>query len=152
MGRGNSVLRIAVPLVLVAALAACNPPVRRHGYVPPEVALHPVEVGVSRAAVAAKIGRPSSAGLLQGGDWFYVGSTWQQVAWRAPQETSREVVAIRFDGGETVTNIERFGLEDGQVVALSRRVTDSNIRGVSFIRQLLGNIGNFNPAQFIDDE
>ena len=40
-----------------------------------------------------------------------------------------------------VPNIERFGLEDGQVVTLSRRVTDANTKGVGYIRQLLGNIG-----------
>jgi hypothetical protein len=33
---------------------------------------------------------------------------------------------------------------------ISRRVTDSNIKGVGFLRQLLGNIGNFNAGQFLD--
>lgn len=151
MGRGIFGMRIAVTLALVLGLAACNPPVRRHGYVPPEDELETVAVGDSRDAVAAKIGRPSSAGLMQGDDWFYVGSTWRQVAWRAPEEVDRQVVAIRFDDADRVANVERFGLESGQVVVLSRRVTDTNIQGVGFIRQLLGNIGNFNPGQFLND-
>ncbi|KPQ14077.1 MAG: hypothetical protein HLUCCO18_16175, partial [Rhodobacteraceae bacterium HLUCCO18] len=42
------------------------------------------------------------------------------------------------------SNVERFGLEDGNVVALSRRVTDSNVQGIGFLRQLLGNLGRIN--------
>ncbi|MBC7156656.1 MAG: outer membrane protein assembly factor BamE, partial [Rhodobacteraceae bacterium] len=44
--------------------------------------------------------------------------------------------------------VERFGLRDGEVVALSRRVTETNVRGVTFIRQLIGNIGNLRADQF----
>jgi len=40
-----------------------------------------------------------------------------------------------------VSNVELFTLEDGQVVVLSRRVTGTSIQNVSFIRQLLGNVG-----------
>ena len=49
-----------------------------------------------------------------------------------------------------VENVERFGLENGQVVAISRRVTDSNIKGVGFLRQLLGNIGRLRADQFVE--
>ena len=45
----------------------------------------------------------------------------------------REIVAITFDDSGVVRNIERFGLEDGNVVALSRRVTDSNVQGVGSV-------------------
>ena len=150
MGKGISGLRIAVSLALVIGLSACNPPVRRHGYVPDEADLETVAVGDSRQAVGDKIGRPASSGLMLGGDWYYVGSTWVHRGWRAPEEVDRQVVAVRFDDADQVENVERFGLADGQVVVLERRVTDSSIEGVSFIRQLLGNLGNFNPAQFID--
>jgi outer membrane protein assembly factor BamE (lipoprotein component of BamABCDE complex) len=64
----------------------------------------------------------------------------------APRETEREVVAVSFDSNGVVQNVERFGLERGNVVTLDRRVTSSPISDKSFIRQLLGNIGRFNPA------
>ena len=50
-----------------------------------------------------------------------------------------------------VENVERFGLEDGQVVALNRRVTTSNTRGVGFLRQLFSNIGNIGAGQFLEE-
>ena len=65
---------------------------------------------------------------------------------KRPEVVSRELVAISFDQRGVVRNIERFGLEDGYVVVLDRRVTESSVQNRGFLRQLLGNIGNFNPA------
>ena len=61
-------------------------------------------------------------------------------------------MAVSFDANGVVANIERFGLERGRVVTLSRRVTDSGVTGVSLAGQLLGNLGNFNPAGIIGDD
>jgi hypothetical protein len=47
--------------------------------------------------------------------------------------------------------VERYGLEDGQVVLLSRRVTTDNTAGVGFLRQLFGNLGRIDPSQFFED-
>jgi outer membrane protein assembly factor BamE (lipoprotein component of BamABCDE complex) len=69
---------------------------------------------------------------------------------RRPQVTERQVVAISFTEAGVVQNIERFGLEDGNVVVLSRRVTESSVSSRTFVRQLLGNLGNFNPGQLLD--
>jgi hypothetical protein len=40
-----------------------------------------------------------------------------------------------------VENIRELTLEDGRVVRFSRRVTESNIREVTFLRQLISNLG-----------
>ena len=80
--------------------------------------------------------------------WYYVRSEYEQSLWRAPVEVDRQVLAITFAEDGKVTNIERFGLEAGRVVALERRVTDSNTQGVGFLRQLFSNLGNFNPGDF----
>jgi len=58
-------------------------------------------------------------------------------------------VAVTFTDAGIVENVERFGLEDGRVIALSRRVTDSNIKGVGFLRQLLGNFGRVRAGDII---
>ncbi len=147
MGRVVTGMRLGVLGLCLAAIAACSPVYRNHGYVPRDEDLALVSVGVdTRDSVGNKVGRPSSSGVLSGAAWYYVGSRWKHVGLRAPQEIERQVVAVSFDDNDRVENVERFGLEKGQVVALSRRVTDSNIKGVGFIRQLLGNIGRFNAA------
>ncbi|MFM7333371.1 MAG: outer membrane protein assembly factor BamE, partial [Tabrizicola sp.] len=131
--------RQGLMLVLVGTVAACSPVYRNHGYVPAEDELALVEVGTdTRETVSQKIGRPSTSGLLNDVGWFYVQSRWKHVGAFAPQEIDRQVVSITFTEEGKVENVERFGLENGQVVAISRRVTDSNIKGVGFLRQLLG--------------
>lgn len=134
--------------VLLLALGACSAIYRNHGYAPTDAELAEVIVGVdTRDSVEGTLGRPSSAGILAESGFYYVSSRRRHFAWRAPEEVDRQVVAISFDDSGVVENVERFGLQDGTVVALSRRVTDSNIRGITFLRQLLGNLGNFRADQ-----
>jgi outer membrane protein assembly factor BamE (lipoprotein component of BamABCDE complex) len=142
---------LGIALAALLALVACQPIVRNHGYVPDDAALALVEVGVdTRETVAEKVGRPSAAGLLNDVGWYWVQSRFETVGPRAPVEVSREVVAISFDEGGTVVNVERFGLEEGRIVPLSRRVTEENIRGRTFIEQLFGNIGGIRAEQVLN--
>ena len=141
---------IALVAILGLLMAGCSPVQRFHGYAPDDVQLAEIEVSQdTRETVAEKVGRPGVSGVMQGGAWYYVQSDWREEGWRAPVEVKREVVAISFDSRDTVSNVERYGLEDGQVVALSRRVTSTGPSGQSILRQLLGNIGQFNPAQML---
>ena len=145
-------LALGVVLASAAAITACSPIYRNHGYVPRDEELAEIEVGRSTTEdVAIAIGRPSAIGVLSGSGWYYVGSRFRQVGPRPPVEIERQVVAVTFDEDGVVENVERFGLEKGEVVAISRRVTDSNIKGVSFLRQLLGNIGNISAADVLAD-
>lgn len=137
--------------LLAGALAACTPIYRNHGYAPGQDDLEQIVVGVdTRESVAELVGSPQASGVVQDDAWYYVSSQRKTVGYRAPEEIGRDVVAISFKSDGTVANIERFGLQDGRVIALNRRVTDDNIKGVSFIRQLMGNIGRFNAEDVID--
>lgn len=149
---GSGVRIIVIGLAFVA-VSACTPIYRNHGYVPRDEDLAKIIVGESTSEeVALAVGRPSAIGVLTGSGWFYVGSRFKEIGIRAPVEIDRQVVAVSFDDAGVVTNVERFGLEDGQVVAISRRVTDDNIKGVSFLRQLLGNLGGLNAGDILTDE
>lgn len=131
-------LRIAT-FVALFALASCSPVFTYHGFVPTEDDLEEIEVGLdTRSTVASIIGKPGASGLLEESGWYYVRSEFEHAPVRGPQEIDRQIVAISFDDDDVVANIERFGLERGEVVVLSRRVTDSNIEGVSFLGQLFG--------------
>ncbi|MFM2354621.1 MAG: hypothetical protein RLZZ528_357 [Pseudomonadota bacterium] len=150
MGKVMTAARRAALLAVVLAAAACSAVYRDHGYVPSDTDLEEVIVGEStREDVAIAVGRPSSSGVLAGGAWFYVGSRFKHFGPRAPQEVDRQVVAISFDEDGLVENVERFGLEDGRVVALSRRVTDTNIKGLGLIRQLLGSLGKLDAGSIL---
>jgi outer membrane protein assembly factor BamE (lipoprotein component of BamABCDE complex) len=143
---------MAALAVATLALAGCADIYRNHGYAPPAGDLALVEIGDSREAVAGVIGQPTAEGILDDSGWYYVRSRWRTRGFRAPQEIDREVVAVSFSPAGRVANVERFGLEEGRVVVLSRRTTSSNTEGIGFLRQLLGNIGRFDAAQILNQD
>jgi outer membrane protein assembly factor BamE (lipoprotein component of BamABCDE complex) len=146
MMRGNWVLAMAV----CTWVAGCNTLQQDHGYVPVASDLDRIEVGVdTRDTVAAIVGRPSTEGVLAESAWYYVQSRWATRGASAPREAVREVVEISFDKAGRVSNVARFGLEQGQIITLSRRVTEPNVKGATIIGQLFGNIGRVNTDRLL---
>jgi outer membrane protein assembly factor BamE (lipoprotein component of BamABCDE complex) len=145
--RSIKALRMALLGVVLLGVSACVSVYRNHGYVPTAEELAEIKVGVdTRDSVAEAIGTPGSSGVLNDGGYYYVATRLRYYGPRKPQIVSRELVAISFTKTGVVANIERFGLEDGQVVAFERRVTTTNVQDKTFLRQLLGNLGQFNPG------
>lgn len=140
-------LRAAVILAAGLAIAGCTAIYRNHGYVPTDEDLAKVTVGVdTRDTVAEAVGVPSVSGVLNESGYYYVSSRLRHYGAMEPKVVERQLVAISFSQSGVVQNIERFGLEDGRVITLNRRVTESSVNDKTFLRQLLGNIGNFNPG------
>jgi len=134
----------------MALLVACTPLYSNHGYIPDDTDLASITTGVdTRDTVAAFLGRPSVEGLIGDTEWFYVRSQWKTVGAKAPQEVDRQVLAITFDANGVVSNIERFGLDKGEIVVISRRITTEPIRGRSALAQIFGNIGRLDPTALI---
>ncbi len=134
-------------VVGLMALSACAATYQNHGYIPPEEDLEQIAVGIdTRATVEDIVGPPASEALINGNGYYYVRSRFKTFGIRAPQEIDRQVLAITFDDAGVVQNIERFTLEDGVVVPIARRVTESSVNNNSFLRQLLGNLGRISPA------
>ena len=142
---------LALSVLILLFGAGCSSTFRNFGYVPSEVDLADVQVGRdTRETVTEKIGSPGTSGVVREDAWYYVQSRVENYAYQAPEVIERQVLAISFSSNGRVRNIERFGLEDGEVIALNRRVTDDNIKGVSFLRQLLGNLGRVDAGSLID--
>ena len=139
-------------LIMLGAVVACSAVYRNHGYVPAEDELAQVEVGKdTRETVGQKIGRPSTSGLLNDVGWFYVQSRYKLVGPREPKEIDRQVLAVTFTEAGVVENIARYGLEDGRVVEISRRVTETNVKGLSFIQQILGSFGRLQAGDVLGE-
>lgn len=138
--------RATLAAILVFGAAGCSATFNNHGYVPVEDELAAVDIGDSRDEVLETIGSPGSAGVMRDEAWFYTAYRVRNFAYRPPEVIERDIVAVSFTDAGQVANIERIGLEDGQVVQLSRRVTETNIGQVTFLRQALSNFGQINIA------
>lgn len=142
-------VRVALLGLMVVGLAACVERIRTHGYVPEEDDLQLITVGVdTRDTVTDVLGAPSTSGVADESGFYYVRSTFRHFGPTAPKVTDREILAITFDPEGVVTNIERYGLEDGRAVVLSRRVTDNRSGSNGIIQQLLRNLGRFDASSF----
>lgn len=133
--------RAGIGAALMAGLTACAATFTNHGYVPPPELLTEIDVGTSREQVSEIAGVPGTGGVMRDEAWFYTQYRVRNFTYNAPEVIERDIVAISFSEAGRVTNIERFGLEDGQIVELSRRVTESSVRDVSFLRSILANFG-----------
>lgn len=130
-------------------LSGCAASHRDFGYIPSDNALAEIVVGVdSRESLSESLGAPSVSGVLDDNSYYYVKSKMRYFGALRPKEIEREVLAISFTDAGLVQNVERFSLQDGQIVTLSRRVTESSVTNNTFLRQLLGNIGRFSPEGF----
>ena len=142
MARLGGKLRLGVAIAIIAATAACSSIYRNHGYVPAQEVLDEIVVGLdTRDSVAETAGPPSAMGVTDAGGFYYVRSRTRTLGFRAPEVVEREVLAVSFDNRGVVRNIERFGLEDGRVVTLQRRVTETGVVDRVLVRQLLRNLG-----------
>lgn len=149
-GTARAGLRCAILCAALLSLTACTAFTRNHGYVPRDDELAAIAPGVdTRETVAAAIGTPTAGGVLSESGYYYVRSQFRHYGPLEPKEITREVLAINFSPSGTVSNISRYGLDDGRVVVLSRRITTDNVRDNTLIRQLLGNFGRFNPGDFL---
>lgn len=134
--------------LLVVGLSACAATFRNHGYVPTDADLQALIPGVdTRATVESAIGRPSTNGVERDDAWYYIQSRVRHYAYRAPKFEERQLVAVSFAGDGTIDNIERFGLERGRVVTLSRRVTRTSIRNFGLVQQIIRNFGRIDVGQ-----
>ncbi|MEM6307681.1 MAG: outer membrane protein assembly factor BamE, partial [Pseudomonadota bacterium] len=123
---------------------------RNHGYVPLAEDLNNIIVGIdTRAAVEDMLGLPTANGVSNQNGMYYVASRWRHFGPSKPRPIERQIVAINFDANDVVTNITQYGLEDGTVVALNRRVTDGGVNEISFIQQLMGNVGRVNAQDLL---
>ncbi len=147
----GATLRRVVLLAAMGAVLGCTTLTRKHGFVPLPEDLEQMTVGVTtREETIALVGPPTTAGAVNGNTLYYVESERERFGPFEPEVVKREVLAVRFSSADVLTNIERFGLEDGRVVVLSRRITDDGIADVTFIGQLLGAIGNIDAGALLD--
>ena len=127
----------------LTALAACEPIVRVHGYAPQDAQIDQIQVGVDGpGAVAQKIGRPSTGGVVRDNTWYYVSARTEAMGYSAPEIVERRVVAVHYSDDAVVSGVDVYGLEDGRVINLATRTTPTFGRELTVLQQLFGNISN----------
>jgi outer membrane protein assembly factor BamE (lipoprotein component of BamABCDE complex) len=137
-------------LVSCLMLSSCAwlmpPPQVRGNKVDPEQ-LKELTPGISsKADVTAVIGSPTARGTFDDNTWLYISEVTQPRIGRTLGELDQNVVVLNFDGQGVLQTVQKFNKEDALPVTVVARTTPSPGTEASFMQQLLGNIGRFNPA------
>lgn len=134
---------------LAAALAtACTPQIDTRGNLPLEEVVEQIKVGQqSREQISDLLGSPSTVALFDSEVWYYIGERTETVAFFKPTVLERKILAIRFDQGGRVENIDRYALADGRSIALVERVTPTKGKELTFLQQIIGNVGKFGNSE-----
>jgi outer membrane protein assembly factor BamE (lipoprotein component of BamABCDE complex) len=140
-------------VALAAGGAACTPTQTQHGFVVDNPSTMEVQVGVdTQDTVRARLGTPSTESVFGETTWYYMTSVQESFAFYRPDTVARNVLAIRFDEAGTVTSVERYGLERGQVVAYNEDETPTRGRELGIIEQMLGTVGRGPPTGIGDED
>jgi outer membrane protein assembly factor BamE (lipoprotein component of BamABCDE complex) len=138
-----SLSHLLAAVLLALTAAGCSPSIEHRGYIAKPGAFNQIDSGMSKLEVEGILGSPSTTASVnfQGDSYYYITSTTKSRAFLTPTETSREVIAIRFDRDDRVQSFAQYGLQDGRVIDLNTRRTVVAGEDTSLITQLLRSAG-----------
>src|SRR6478672_11628063 len=144
--RQSFVLLVAVSGA--AALVSCAPAVEQRGNLPNPDKLAEIHAGSTTKNDVAKIlGTPSSVSVFNNDkSWYYISRRTSQTAFFDPDVIDQQVYIVNFDDQGVVKAVDHKGLEDGKEIIPVARATPAPGRELSFLEQLIGNLGKFNKS------
>ena len=138
-------LSLLVPFGLCLAVAACSGTVDRRGYRVSDRDVEQIQIGISTEQdVLTLMGTPTTRGTFDQNVWYYIGSEMEQWAFLEADLVDRVIIEVRFDEAGYVSSIDNYGPEIAQDVDPVDRQTPTRGNRVTFMDQLLGNLGRFN--------
>ena len=128
-------------------LAACAPTIDKRGNLPEPDKLAEIHPGTTtREQVVKILGTPSSTGVFDDKKWYYISRRTKQVAFLDPDVLDQQVYIVNFDDKGVVRGVDHKDLKDGQDIAPAPGATPAPGRELTFLEQVLGNIGRFNKG------
>jgi len=125
-----------------ATLSACGAQIDRHGHVFIDIDLDQIKPGMSKKEVETVLGSPDTTSTIDGDAFYYISTTQKTIAFLKPYEVDRQVIAVYFDGRQTVRDVAHYGKKDGIVVNYYKGETPARGKDLSLLEQIFGNISN----------
>jgi len=144
--------QLALPVSIAVAFAAtslgaCVATVDQRGNLPEPENLAQIHPGTTtREQVAKILGTPSSTGVFNDKNWYYISRRTKQVAFFDPDVLDQQVYIVNFDATGVVRGVDHKDLKDGRDIEPAPGATPAPGRELTFLEQVLGNIGRFNKG------
>lgn len=119
--------------------------VTHNGNMPTSERISKVSVGQPKNEVQSLLGSPSTVVSLDQNTWIYMSSDIKRVAFFKPEEVSRDVLTIKFNKDDKVSEIKRLKKENGIEVAVSEEETPTLGQDPGFFQKYFGGVGQYMP-------
>src|SRR6266436_4149437 len=130
-----------------AAIAGCSPSIEQRGNLPAPDKIAEIRSGSTTKDEVVKIlGTPSSVSVFNDKSWYYISRRTAQTAFFDPDVLDQQVYIVDFDNQGVVKAVDHKILVDGREINPVARATPAPGRELSFLEQLIGNLGKFNRA------
>lgn len=141
---GKQSLLISGFLAAALALGACESQVSIRGSMPDVDDVSEIMPGEdSKQDILGKFGSPSTLSSFMDDTWYYIGQRVEQFAFYKPEVVDRSVLVVAFDDSGLVNDTRYYTLYDGRVIDPVTRETPTEGLELTFIQQIIGNIGRF---------
>jgi outer membrane protein assembly factor BamE (lipoprotein component of BamABCDE complex) len=142
---------LVAALFAAAGLAGCVAVLDQRGNLPEPDKLALIHPGATtRDEVTKILGTPSSTGIFDDKNWYYISRRTKQVAFLDPDLLDQQVYIVNFDDKGVVRGIDHKDLKDGREIEPAPGATPAPGRELTFLEQVLGNIGRFNKGGATD--
>ena len=144
-GLGSIAILAMIAGGLAVSLGGCVASVNQRGNLPEPDKIAQIQPGATtRDQVAKILGTPSSTSVFNDKTWYYISRKTKQVAFLNADVLDQQVFVINFDGRGVVNSVDHKDLKDGREIEMAPGATPAPGRELTFVEQVLGNIGRFN--------
>jgi outer membrane protein assembly factor BamE (lipoprotein component of BamABCDE complex) len=143
----HRILRKLAVALIATGLGSCAATVDQRGNLPEPEKLAQIQPGTTTKEQVVKIlGTPSSTGVFDDKNWYYISRRTSQISFFDPDVLDQQVYVVNFDAAGVVRGVDHKNLNDGQDIAPAPGATPAPGRELTFLEQVLGNIGRFNKS------
>jgi len=130
------------------AIAGCAASVEQRGNLPNPEKIAEIHAGTTTKDEVVKVlGTPSSVSVFNNDkSWYYISRRTAQTAFFDPDVLDQQVYIVNFDDQGVVKAVDHKVLKDGHEITPVARATPAPGRELSFLEQLIGNLGKFNST------
>lgn len=135
---------IAAALITLSLTASCTPTVNVRGNMIEDYKVAQIQKGVdTRTDVLRKMGSPTTVAPFDDTVWYYLRQTTEKRGVFDDKVTDERIVVVMFDPNGVVEQINDVDGKRQDIPYVDRKTPTSG-NEVTFMQQMLGNLGKFN--------
>jgi outer membrane protein assembly factor BamE (lipoprotein component of BamABCDE complex) len=133
-----------LPAVIFCCACSSDLFLEHNGNMPAKDKVALIHNGLTKQEVNEILGSPSLITGLNDNHWIYMSSTTKRVAFFAPQELDRQIMALTFDN-DKISDIENLTLADANNIKIDTDETLTADKEEGFFRKYFGGVGAYMP-------